>query len=151
MFRAFAFCIFGKIPAMKSIQRSQLVTIKVPKGATLGAKFFLPDIPELRDALIDGLETYTEAELAADLNGVPTVQDPGLAGLTLSLIQESDRRAMDIPAWSLRSSQYGGIWKEFDSWRVNWQKCYLQVVDPTNFIASDRSFALNVFYHYGRR
>jgi 1-deoxy-D-xylulose-5-phosphate reductoisomerase len=36
---------------MKPIQRSQTIFIPIGAGATLGSKIFLPDIPELRDAL----------------------------------------------------------------------------------------------------
>lgn len=133
---------------MKPIHRSQLVTIIIPANAAIGSKFFFPDIPELRDALVDGLETYTADTLAADLSGVDTVDTASLGMLTLSLVQESDRRAMDIPAFSLASNNYGGIWKEFDGWKLNWQKCYVQLTDT--FGALQKSFSMNVFYHYGR-
>lgn len=134
---------------MNPIHRSQLVSVVIPANTTVGAKIFLPDIPELRDALVDGLETFAIDELAADLSANPTATSAELAFLTLSLVQESDRRAMDFPLQSLRSSQYGGIFKEFTGWRLNWQKCYIQVVSGT--FAAATSVNVNVFYHYAAK
>lgn len=135
---------------MQPIQRSQLITVVLPAATATGAKIFFPDIPELRDALVDGLETYVDSELAADLSGNAVVSAATLAFLAVSLVQESDRRAMDFPAQSLRASAYGGMYKEFTGWRLNWQKCYVQLVSgPIGGAAN--AFALNVFYHYGAK
>lgn len=133
---------------MRPIQRSQTIFLTIPAGAGQGAKVYLPDIPELRDALVEGIETYTEDELAADLTGTSLVGIAGMQGLVLNLVQESDRRAQDFPLQSLRAVSYGGIYKEFTSWKLNWQKCYLQLV--TNAPAG-RAVALNVFYRYASR
>lgn len=132
---------------MQPIRRSQLVSVTIPVGTTVGGKVFLPDIPELRDALIDGLETYVDSELSFSTSGVATVTGAQLLALTLNLVQNSDRRGQDIPAWSLRSSQYGGIWKELTSWNLNWQKCSVQV-NQAGLFAAAASFSVNVFYHY---
>lgn len=135
---------------MQPIKRSQLITVTLPAGTAVGAKIFFPDIPELRDALVDGLETYVNTELATDLQGNGIVTTTELSYLAVSLVQESDRRAMDFPAASLRASLYGGMFKEFTGWRLNWQKCYVQLVNgPIG--ANNLSFALNVFYHYASR
>jgi hypothetical protein len=130
---------------MKPIQRSQTIFINVPATAGLGSSVFLPDIPELRDAVIDGLETYTDQELAVAPTGVPIVPIAAVREITLSLLQESDRRAQDFPLQSLLAVQYGGIYKEFTQWRLNWQKCYLSILggNPAGFVV-----AINVFYHY---
>lgn len=133
---------------MRPIQRSQTIFVLIPSTATLGAKVFLPDIPELRDALVEGIETYTDSELANDLQGNSVQTIAGVAGLTLNLVQESDRRAQDFPLNSLLAVQYGGIYKEFTSWRLNWQKCYLQL---TNNSPAARTVVLNVFYRYASR
>lgn len=133
---------------MRPIQRSQTIFVPIPGTATLGAKVFLPDIPELRDALVEGIETYTDSELANDLQGNSVITVGGLAGLTLNLVQESDRRAQDFPMNSLLAVQYGGIYKEFTSWRLNWQKCYLQL---TNANPAGTTVVLNIFYRYASR
>lgn len=133
---------------MRPIQRSQTIFVAIPATAAVGTKIFLPDIPELRDALVEGLETYTDSEISSDLQGNGIVSIAGVADLVLNLVQESDRRAQDFPLNSLLAVQYGGIYKEFTSWKLNWQKCYLQVVGPNT---AGRSVALNVFYRYAAR
>ena len=133
---------------MRPIQRSQTIFVPIPGTATQGAKVFLPDIPELRGALVDGIETYTDTELANDLTGGGIVNAAGITGLVLNLVQESDRRAQDFPLQSLLAVQYGGIYKEFTGWKLNWQKCYLQLVNNN---PAGQSVALNIFYHYGSK
>ena len=133
---------------MRPIQRSQTIFINIPAGAQLGSTVFLPDVPELRDAVIDGIETYTDTELAFSLTGNPVITTPGIREVTLNLVQESDRRAQDFPLQSLLAVSYGGLYKEFSGWRLNWQKCYLQLTGPT---AADTTVVLNLFYHYEPR
>jgi hypothetical protein len=133
---------------MKPIQRSQTIFIPIGAGATLGSKIFLPDIPELRDALVEGIETYSDAELATDLQGNSVVDVTGIADCVLNLVQESDRRAQDFPLNSLLAVQYGGIYKEFTGWQLNWQKCYLQL---TGGNPAGKTVVLNVFYRYGSK
>ncbi|MCX7901197.1 MAG: hypothetical protein N2483_02685 [Burkholderiaceae bacterium] len=132
---------------MKPILRSQTIAVNLPAGLSITGKVFLPDIPELRSALVDGLETYADTEAAANLDGTPVVTAAELPSLALSLVQESDRRAQDLPLQSLRAVAYGGIWKEFTGWRLNWQKCYLQWVGAAP-IAAQKCVLLTVFYHY---
>lgn len=133
---------------MRPIQRSQTIFLPIGAGIATGSKVFLPDIPELRDALVDGIETYTDSELAKDLQGKDVQDIAGLQGLVLNLVQESDRRAQDFPLQSLLATAYGGIFKEFTGWRLNWQKCYVQA---TNANPADKTVVLNVFYHYATR
>jgi hypothetical protein len=130
---------------MRPIQRSQTIFIDIPANAQLGSTVYLPDIPELRDAVIDGIETYTDTELAFSLTGNPVVTVAGIREATLNLVQESDRRAQDFPLQSLLAVAYGGIYKEFSGWRLNWQKCYLQLVGTAS---ASTTVVLNVFYHY---
>jgi hypothetical protein len=130
---------------MKPIQRSQTIFIQIPSSAQLGTQVYLPDIPELRDAVIDGIETYTDQELTNAPNGQAIIAVASIRELTLNLLQESDRRAQDFPLQSLLAVQYGGIYKEFTQWRLNWQKCYIFCLGTT---PADQVVALNVFYHY---
>lgn len=133
---------------MRPIQRSQTIFIDIPANAQLGTTVFLPDIPELRDAVVDGIETYTDQEVAFSLTGNPVITTPGIREATLNLIQESDRRAQDFPLQSLLAVSYGGLYKEFSGWRLNWQKCYLQL---TGANAAATTVVLNIFYHYEPR
>lgn len=132
---------------MKPLQRTQLIGVVIPQLTGAGAKIYFPDIPELRDAVVDGLEVYTSGELAQMPDGNTVVAS--LEGATVNLVQESDRRGQDFPLFALNSSNYGGIWKEFTGWRLNWQKCYVQVVDGS-ISAVTAAVAINVFYHYER-
>lgn len=134
---------------MQPIQRSQLVSVALASGASNGAKFYFPDIPELRDAVIDGLELYTSDELTTSPNGRFVTPSGVVDGLVLNLVQESDRRGQDFPATALVSSQYGGIWKEFTGWRLNWQKTYVQVV-TNGAVGGEYDLVVNVFYHYAK-
>lgn len=133
---------------MRPIQRAQTIFVTIPATASTGSKVFLPDIPELREAVIDGIETYTDTQLGFDLTGTAIVSAANISGLVLNLVQESDRRAQDFPLQSLLAVAYGGLYKEFSGWRLNWQKCYLQLVTAG---PAASAVALNVFYHYEAR
>lgn len=133
---------------MQPIQRAQTIFLTIPATATSGAKVFLPDIPELREAYVDGIETYTDAQLAFDLTTTALITSTDIAGLVFNLVQQSDRRGQDFPLQSLLAVAYGGMYKEFTGWRLNWQKCYLQLV---NNAPAGKAVALNIFYHYGKK
>ena len=135
---------------MKPIKRSQLITVVIPQNTGVGAQVKFPDIPELRDAVVDGIEVYSVDQLSITPNGERVVTTAGLAAATVNFLQESDRRGQDFPAYALLSAGYGGIWKEFTGWRLNWQKCYVQVVSSTPFEDEQVAIPFNIFYHYER-
>ena len=135
---------------MKPIIRSQLITVKIPNGSEFGAQINFPDIPELRDAIVMALEAYDRTDLsAAPQGGLPLIPANTGSGYVLNLLQESDRRGQDYPYTALQARLYGGITKEFGDWRLNWQKCYVQVVE-SGLVTEDLCIAVNVIYRYAR-
>ena len=136
---------------MKPIVRSQLITVEIPAGATAGLELKFPDIPELRDAIVMGLEAYDGTDLSTSPQGGTAVIVPNTGNaLVVNLVQESDRRGQDYPYVALQARLYGGIVKQFDDWRLNFQKCYLKVVEDGIFTEA-RCVAINVFYRYAGR
>lgn len=131
---------------MTPILRSYTVFVNIPAGTTT-AKIQFPDVPDLRDALIMGVEAYNVDFVTASTDNVtPVIAVADVPKCVLNFVQKSDRRGQDFPFQSLISAQYGGIYKEFDNWELNWQKCYAQFVAAP--AATAFCLPLNFFYQY---
>jgi len=106
---------------MKTIVASKLVWLNVPAGTVAGSVIRFPDIPELRDKKITGIEFYNIAMLAATPDQVATISAADATGAVLTLKENSTERVQDIPLNTLLPTNTGGIWKEFVPFVVNWQ------------------------------
>jgi hypothetical protein len=129
---------------MRPIPKSKLVWVNIPAGTVAGAAINFPDVPELRDKPIIGVEAYNLSLLAATPDLVATISAADLVGVTVTLKDYSDERVQDIPASTLVPTNIAGLWKQFVPFVVNWQASFLRFVATPAGVPC--SFPLNVFY-----
>lgn len=108
---------------MRAIERSKLVWARI---TATGAGIFVP-FPEQPDltrgkALITGIESFTDEELAFVRDGTPVITAADAGNLTLTIQEFSDERHQDMPLLTLNTAITAGIWKEFDPFGVAWPK-----------------------------
>lgn len=131
---------------MKPISRSFQLQVTFQRGLRRGARIFLPDIPELRNTLLTGIEVLDNTMVLQSQVEAPVPTTPELAGFALTLIHASDKRAVNFPLASMCPTVMSGLWKEFNSWRVNYQKSFLRLMNDGPVANGPRTVCLNVFY-----
>lgn len=132
---------------MKSISRSQLVWILVSNGASLQGAF-LPFTakPDLDGVDITGIETMDSDTLTFTPDGVPVITPADALLLSVTLVEGSNQRHKHLP-WNLSNpSIQFGIWKEFNPFRLTWQRSGVFASGPLS--ANVLAIPLNVHYRY---
>ena len=122
---------------MKPIPRSRLIWVTIPAGTTEGAVIQFPDVPELRNKQVIGMESYHEAMLDKTPDLVFTVRVADLPKFTVTLKDGSMERHYNIPPETLNPQNTAGLWKMFTPFVVNWQSSYVRCTEtpatPTTF------------------
>lgn len=129
---------------MRAIPRYKLVYVTIPAGTTAVANIPFPDIPELRDCPIIGLEAYDTNLLTNTPDQVPVIANGDSQSLVVVLKDASNERVQEIPYCTLITYLNAGIWKQFDPFVVNWQSSVLRVLVRPG--ALPVSAAFGVFY-----
>lgn len=129
---------------MRPIPKAKLVWINVPAGTTAGASINFPDVAELRDKKIIGMEAYNSSLLSATPDLVKTITAADLNGVTVTLKDFSDERIQSIPASTLVPTNIAGLWKQVVPFVVNWQASFIQFVAAP--AGTPCSFPLLLFY-----
>ena len=128
---------------LQPVHRSIQVQVFVPRETRKGAKVFLPDVPELRNTLLVGIEALDQRTVDLADDGSAVISPSSLKYFTLTLVSGTDRRCVNMPLASMNPGLMSGLYKEFNDWRVNYQKSYLTVVDPS---AVRVTVPLNIIY-----
>ncbi len=131
-------------PTMKPLIASKLVWLNVPDYTVAGSSIRFPDIPELSDKRITGIEFYNIAMLAATPDQVAVITAADALGATLTLKENSTERVQDIPLATMLPTNVGGIWKEFVPFVVNWQASVVRFTTTPATLPCAVPF--NIFY-----
>jgi hypothetical protein len=130
---------------MRAIPRMKLIWATVPFGTQPGSVIPFPNVSELLDAPIVGIEAYDAAFLVATPDLQPNVTAADMPTISVVLKDSSNERVQDIPATTLAPFQIGGIWKQFEPFVVNWQSSFVRVVGAPA-AGTAFSVAFGVFY-----
>lgn len=105
----------------KNIEKSYFVAIVLPSITALNKTTF-PDIPQLREKTITGIETFVAADLATDPSG-RTVVSTG-TGLVVTLVERktSNEFLRQQPILSLNRSTNNGRLYQFKNRLIDWQR-----------------------------
>ena len=139
---------------MATIKRYESIEIIIPDGAT-NTRFYFPDLPNLRNALIDKFVLYPQIAINPSVltGGIPATPSNILQS-SLTLYNGDQQFIYNNPLSSLLNivvnitgeSQYYNIPLEFNGQIVSWTKSYITSPypqDTTNVI-----FSFGVFYHF---
>lgn len=111
---------------MKPIPRSRLIWVTIPASTTEGAIIQFPDVPELRNKQVIGMESYHGVMLEKTPDLVFTVGPADLPKFTVTLKDGSMERQCNIPPETLNPQNTAGLWKMFTPFVVNWQSSYVR-------------------------
>lgn len=131
------------------IKGAELVEVQVPVGNTKQVIYF-PDLPNLRNKQVEGVETYSSLELSTSLSG-NSVQDAASMNDAVVTLYFKGGEYIVVPLESLRrlvnksnSTFYGDI-PSLSGQVIDWTKCYVTITNDVAGFAG-KSFMFNVYY-----
>lgn len=138
----------------QKIIRHEWIEIPIPALSTL-TRFNFPDLPNLRNVLLFGLEVYSASQVQISINNqLPLIQQPALLqNCYVTLVNYGGKEFLkQIPIRtffniydSAADVAYETYPKYFCGQRVNWPKSYIQSTAAIG-VGVDTTFALSVYY-----
>lgn len=109
---------------MQAIRNSQLVWVTLVSAAQ-GSRWQFPDVPELRNRAIYGLEVFNVAMLTNTPDLVACISAADLIKCTVTIKDFSRERLRDVPLSDLLPTNVQGIWKQTTPFVANWQSSFV--------------------------
>jgi len=128
------------------INNSYLVEVNLTTVAN-GQRYYFLDVPTLRApyVFIQGIESYTDKEVALSPNNAPIITPAGGTGLIVTLAVRETEEIYQMPYYTLYSSYNSGLIREFANKQINLTKSYVTILDATNLTAA-QSCIFNFYY-----
>jgi hypothetical protein len=137
---------------MIRIERFEAVEINVPSGSTL-TRFYFPDLPNLRNAKITGIQVYTAGTITATpLTGSTPVTTADLKKSTLTLYEGDLQLVYNIPMLNFNNivnsaaDPYTFELPSVNGMTLSWVKSYVNV--PTALATTGVAYSFGVYYHF---
>jgi len=137
---------------MIRIERFEAVEINVPSGSTL-TRFYFPDLPNLRNAKITGVQVYTAGTITATpLTGSTPVTTADLKKSTLTLYEGDLQLVYNIPMLNFNNmvnsaaDPYTFELPAINGMTLSWVKSYVNV--PTALATTNVAYSFGVYYHF---
>ncbi len=143
---------------MRKIIRHELVTVNIPANSTL-TRFNMPDLPNLRNVHILGLQVYTVDEVSVDIISRNPVcsHTVVLHQSYITMVNYGGKEFLkQIPAITFNTinqalSTIGGTnWNEMDiksfiGQKVNYPKSFIEFTTPPALV-TDTAYIFSVYY-----
>jgi hypothetical protein len=110
-----------------------------------GQEITLPDQDDLRDAIIEGIETFTAADIVATPQGLPVISDLLSRGILLTFAEKSNDRVKFLPYHPARAVLLSGQVRQFVGWSITWPQSRARCVAPLN---NDEQIYLMIGVHF---
>ncbi len=139
---------------MATIKRYESIEIIIPDGAT-NTRFYFPDLPNLRNALIDKFVLYGSIAINPSvLTGGTPAPLYNILQSSLTLYNGDQQFIYNNPLSSLINivdpfggdTPYYNIPLEFNGQIISWTKSYITSPYPQN--TTNVIFSFGVFYHF---
>lgn len=143
---------------MRKIIRHEFVTVNIPANSTL-TRFNMPDLPNLRNVHLLGVQVYTVDEIAVDIISRNAVcsHTVVLHQSYITMVNYGGKEFLkQIPAITFntineaRSTELGTNWNEMDiksfiGQKVNYPKSFIEFTTPPALI-TDTAYVFSVYY-----
>ena len=137
---------------MLRIERFEAVEIAVPSGSTL-TRFYFPDLPNLRNAKITGIQIYTAGTITATpLTGSTPVTTADLKKSFLTLYEGDLQLVYNVPMLTLNNmvnsaaDPYTFELPTINGITISWVKSYVSL--PTALSTTSVAYSFGVYYHF---
>jgi hypothetical protein len=128
------------------ITNSYLVELNLPT-ISLGQRYTFLDVPQLRynAVIIDGLEAFTNAQLATSPNNKNIITAAASVNIVCTFVVDETEEIYQIPYYTLISSNNAGLIREFANKRINLVKSYATILNTSGLTAAE-SLIFNFYY-----
>jgi len=137
---------------MIRIERFEAIEVSVPNGSTL-TRFQFPDVPQLRNAKISGIQVYTAGSITATpLTGSTPVTTADLKKSFLTLYQGDLQLIYSLPLISLNSivnsaaDPYTFELPAINGLTISWTKSYISL--PSALATTNVAYSFGVYYNF---
>jgi hypothetical protein len=138
---------------MLRIERFEAVEIAVPSGSTL-TRFYFPDLPNLRNAKITGIQVYTAGTITATpLTGSTPVTTADLKKSFLTLYEGDLQLVYNVPMLTFNNMVTGATPDPYtfelpavNGITISWVKSYVSL--PTALATTSVAYSFGVYYHF---
>lgn len=127
------------------IRKSYTVELSIGASIAAGNIIPFPDIPQLRNAFITGIETYTSSQLVTTPLGAAVVSATGAKSLVLTFTEKVDEKIQLIPYTAFNTDVNKGFIKAIRKGVIDFQKSNLQLTATTGLTASE-AILITFFY-----
>lgn len=133
------------------IKRAEYVEVPVPTGNT-NQKIFFPDLSNLREAKIFGMEIYTDAVQPVSLSGATNMSESLLTNSVVSLYFDGGY-FIQVPSISLYRNDGAAYYGEIPmlaGQTIVWAKSYMFMTNAATIASyAGKSFVFSVYYTKG--
>lgn len=133
------------------IKRAEYVEVPVATGNT-NQKVYFPDLPNLREAKVFGMEIYSDETQPVTFSGATNMTRALLTKAVVSLYFDGGYY-IQVPALSLYRANSTTFYSEIPmlaGQTIVWAKSYMYVTDGTAIASyASKSFAFSVYYTKG--
>ena len=134
------------------IKRFEAVEINVPSGSTL-TRFYFPDLPQLRQAKIEAIQTYIAGAISlTPLTGSTPVTAADAKKSFLTLYQGDLQLIYNIPILALNNIQEGAAPTSFvnelpsmNDIDISWTKSFVSL--PTALATTNVAYSFGIYYY----
>jgi len=137
---------------MIRIERFEAIEVAVPSGSTL-TRFQFPDVPQLRNAKISGIQVFTAGSITATpLTGSTPVTTADLKKSFLTLYQGDLQLIYSLPLISLNSivnsaaDPYTFELPAINGLTISWTKSYISL--PSALATTNVAYSFGVYYNF---
>lgn len=129
----------------QAVTRSRLIEISIPLGAGAGSEFIFPDQPELRHAIVEGVESFDNSLLTTAPSGALVIGSADAQNVVVTLTQASDEKIRNVPYQSFGRSFNAGIFRSYRDLSLSWDQCKLVMVGA---LGAGVNVAALILIHY---
>jgi hypothetical protein len=137
---------------MLKIERFESVEIQVPLNSSL-TRYYFPDLPNLRNAKVTGIQVYTAGSISATpLTGSTPVTTADMKKSFLTLYQGDLQLIYNIAMTGLNSivnsagDPYRFELPQIADLTISWVKSYVSL--PTALTTTNVAYSFGVYYHF---
>jgi hypothetical protein len=137
---------------MVQLNRFEAVEIAIPSGST-NSRFYFPDLPNLRNALVQGIQLYTTNTLSATPNtGSTMVALADLQKSFITLYSGDLQLIYNMPILALNNivnasvNPYSFEMPNINNMVISWVKSYISL--PTAPTTTGVAYAFGVYYKF---
>lgn len=124
---------------MARFLRSISVELKLT-NTNNGNSFQFADVPQLKGMFVQGIEAFTDAEVAKTPTQTAVIADAAKNGILVNLVEDNLTKYENIPYFTMIAKENAGLIREFKNYKVNINKSGVYIGDNTNIVVNTSVF-----------